>query len=261
MLTEAYQSYKDFVSHYPQLLTNTATENLQAYYRSRNKEEREVLLAVLVYQNWGELRRICRQNREFFSEDFCYDWYIHSLMYLLQHPEWMNSKEDLKSSPNAAQQMLNTVLKSTRNNAYVASSRDCRKANHAVMQVEEGVAELSSFRHSMDNLIGEWDIQALVRGRFHEKNFFGAFAIDLLSWQTGLSCDRRVNKRGVSRFWLLWHQISSKYLQTFAYRYSLPYKQVTKAWEECLHYSAYERKKRLIQENKSLHEELMNYVD
>lgn len=71
----------------------------------------DVYLAAIVIRYWNIIEKLVYKDHGLYDEKEAYDWYMDSLLYILNDKPWTNPKASVYQDERAVEKMLNTCVK------------------------------------------------------------------------------------------------------------------------------------------------------
>ena len=96
----------------------------------------ESYLAALIIRYWNIIEKMVYKDYGLYDEKEAYDWFINSLLYVINDKPWRDEKSSIYNDPKAIERALNTCVKCDRANWFQASNRYKRSINHNTSSLE-----------------------------------------------------------------------------------------------------------------------------
>lgn len=110
-------------------------------YFSEGIPDKNYYLACLILYCWPVLEKLFyKQNMKIMSEEDCYDIFIDSFFYVIQHQVWKDENNVLYNDEDALLKAMYTTVESRRRNYFIAQNRQKRQVNQFPMSLE-GLSE------------------------------------------------------------------------------------------------------------------------
>lgn len=142
----------------------------------------ENYLSALILKFWHIIDRNLYRDKGLYEESTAHDWYINSILFLINDKPWEDPKSTVYKDPKAVEKILNTCVNCDRANWFQASNRHKRRINHGLSSLEmlteaygdsflpEGVTDETDFDSYKD----------LVLHYFKEQKYLLSLIIDVL---------------------------------------------------------------------------------
>lgn len=143
----------------------------------------ESYLAALVLRYWNIIEKQVYKDYGLYDEKEAYDWFINSLLYVINDRPWQDKDSSVYNDPKAIERVLNTCVKCDRANWFQSSNRFKRKINHNTSSLESLSDEykdayVPSFLIKDD--IGVDTYKYLVLEYFNKQQYLMALIIDVI---------------------------------------------------------------------------------
>ena len=200
-------------------------------------ENRDCYLSALVVRYWNILSKACYQNKGIFPEEEAYDWYIDSVLKVLEEKPWLNEDSTLYQDDKAFEKAVNVRFFCTKVNWFQASNRLKRKLNHGIVSLEQ-LKEDYNDSTDVPYLVEEpqnTDYKEFVINAFYEKRYLLALIFDLIFHNIDVNEIDNYNQL----FSAIKKEIHTLNLNSkiFADEYELPKDEVDKAFNSILNMS------------------------
>ena len=181
MLEEYRKIYQNSAENIPNYKKLTQMELVEGYLKGGI--DAESYLSALILRYWNIPSKLVYKDKGLYDEKEAYDWYINSLLYVLNSKVWEDSTSSIYKDPRAIERMLNTCVKCDRANWFQASNRYKRRINHGTHSLETLSEEYSDAYMPVELTTAPPEYQyysELVTYYFNRKQYLMSLVIDVI---------------------------------------------------------------------------------
>lgn len=187
-------------------------------------------LSAVIYKFWYMLTtNFYNQLLKIASEEDAYNWLIDSVLYVTDHRPWENPENVLYNDPKGPEKAMSVKINSLKTNYFVSLTRDKRKANKYVYDIEDVTDAEDYMDEGNDFVIHARDISLyvvkdIILDDWKVLKYLECFILD--SIVTLDECQESFTN-------LVRHlrRLDPIYLKGFSETYGIPYEEVLKAKE------------------------------
>lgn len=185
-------------------------------------KNRDLYLSALVARYWNIFSKAAYYGKNIFQEEDAYDWYIESVLFVLNTRPWLNKESSLYNDKKAFEKAVNVKFFCTKTNWFQASNRYKRKLNHGTASIETMLEDYgdSILPFSSQNLLEADEYKYLVTAAFESKKYLLAVIFDIIINNLNLSKVRDDSKL-VSDIMKEIRSLPNNYPYIFSENYSL----------------------------------------
>lgn len=195
-------------------------------------KNRDVYLSALVVRYWNIFAKAAYFGKNIFQEEDAYDWYIESVLFVLDTRPWLNEESSLYNDEKAFEKAVNVKFFCTKTNWFQASNRYKRKLNHGTASLEtmlEDYGDFASYSTSKNELEDD-EYKYLVTAAFESKKYLLAIIFDIIINNMDLS-EVREDSKLVSDIIKEIRNLPDNYPKLFAEQYSLNKEKVVESFK------------------------------
>lgn len=136
MLDDYRKIYEELASNIPDY--RTADRNDLVFRCAEcefNSPEYNQLLAAVIFRYWRLINKFYQQSKDIATEYDCYEWFINSITYTLNHASWKDPVSSIYKDPHAGDRMINQCMFSQRLTYYQQHNRYNRKLNYNLQSI------------------------------------------------------------------------------------------------------------------------------
>lgn len=186
MLDEYKQNYEQIANCLPNWKNISKSELCRQYCKcvDTNDPKSELYLAAIIYRFWNLLTRdYYNQQIKLADEYDCYNWFIESILYVLEKRVWEDKNSTLYKDINGPEKAIATVMNSQKINYFVANKRDKRRIDNESLSLDQLMEDSSDGYYipyfDENNIFDEY-LKAKIKKCFEEKKYFMAFGLDII---------------------------------------------------------------------------------